>query len=210
MKRAKALSIIRERLRGKRLLHSESTALLCERMAALLGEDAETAYVAGLLHDIAKPLSNRELLERTEKYKLQNDKISNMHPSLLHAPVGAALLEKKYKVDNNGIIEAVRCHTTGSAGMSLLAQIVYAADFLDPVRAFPKQEKAWSIMDEDFYAGLLYITRFSMKRVMRHWQFLHPGTLALYNEMLGRIHDKKREKKPLRGIDRAITLEIHL
>ncbi len=94
--------------------------------------------------------------------------------------------------------------------MSLLAQIVYAADFLDPVRAFPKQDKAWSIMDDDFFSGLLYITRFFHERVLRHWQFLHPGTLALYNEMLGRVHDKKRSKAPLRGIDRAITLEIKL
>lgn len=210
MKRTKALSIIRERLRGKRLLHSESTALLSERMAALLGVDTEQAYLAGLLHDIAKPLPNQELLRRMEKYKLHDDNVSVLHASLLHAPVGAALLERKYGVEDADIIEAVRFHTTGGEGMSLLAQIVYAADFLDPVRAFPKQDKAWAIMDEDFFAGLLYITRFSMKRVLRHWQFLHPGTLALYNEMLGKVHDKKREKKPLRGIDRAITLEIKL
>ena len=210
MKRTKLLKIVTERLSGKRLLHSRSTAIISERMAELLGVDPEKAFTAGLLHDIAKPFSNKELLLKAEKFRLKLDKTALRQPSLLHAPVGAAVVKNKIGIMDEQILEAIANHTTGDAGISPLALIVYAADFLDPIRAFPKQEKAWAIMDGDFYEGILYITRFTMKRVLRHWQLLHPKTVALYNEMQLKTRDKGRKRFPLKGITRTIKLEIEL
>lgn len=210
MKRSKLLKLVTERLSGKRLLHSRSTAIISERMALMLDVDPDRAFMAGLLHDIAKPFSNKELLARAEKLGLHIDATLRRQPSLLHAPVGAAIVEKKTGIADEQVLEAIRNHTTGDAGISVLALIVYAADFLDPVRAFPKQEKAWAIMNGDFYEGILYITRFTMKRVLRHWQLLHPKTVALYNEMQLLTRDNGRKRYPLQGINRTIKLEIEL
>jgi HD superfamily phosphohydrolase YqeK len=55
-------------------------------MAALLGVDPEQAYVAGLLHDIAKPLPNQELLRRAGNYRLPEDSISGLLPPCCMLP----------------------------------------------------------------------------------------------------------------------------
>jgi len=176
-------------------------------MAEILGEDPENAFTAGLLHDIAKPYSNKELLQKAKKYKIMIDYPTSRQLSLLHAPVGAAMIRDTFGLKDEVIFEAVANHTTGNAGISNLSLIVYAADFLDPARAFPKQGKAWVIMDKDFYEGILYIARFTMKRVLGHWQFLHPFTVALYNEMHEKTSDKGRARFPLQGVNRNIRLE---
>ena len=55
-------------------------------------------------------------------------------PIFLHGPVATALARERYGIEDPEILEAVRVHTTGSAGMGPVARIVFLADKLDPTK----------------------------------------------------------------------------
>lgn len=96
--------------------------------------DVRNAQIAGLLHDCAKCLSDRERLEICKKQGIPMTKLEKRNPFLLHAKVGAYLARKKYGVKDKDILNAIRNHTTGRQGMSLLEKIIFVADYIEPGR----------------------------------------------------------------------------
>ena len=59
-------------------------------------------------------------------------------PHLLHAKVGAYLAEYEYGVTDEDILNAIRFHTTGKPGMTMLEKIVFIADYIEPNRRMLK------------------------------------------------------------------------
>ena len=55
-------------------------------------------------------------------------------PGLIHAKIGEFLAKRDYDEDDKDIISAVRWHTTGRPGMSLLEKIVFISDYIEPNR----------------------------------------------------------------------------
>ena len=53
---------------------------------------------------------------------------------MLHAKLGAFLARKKYDIEDEEILNAIRWHTTGRPEMTLLDKIVYIADYIEPKR----------------------------------------------------------------------------
>ena len=58
-------------------------------------------------------------------------------PALWHSAAGAVYIREKLGVTDGDIINAVRYHTTGRAGMSLLEKVVYIADLTSADRSYP-------------------------------------------------------------------------
>ena len=73
-------------------------------------------------------------IKMCEKYNLEISEIERKNPSLLHAKLGAYLAKDKYDIEDEEILMAIRSHTTGRPGMSLLEKIVYIADYMEPGR----------------------------------------------------------------------------
>ena len=53
----------------------------------------------------------------------------------LHQITGAAVAYEEFGV-SEAVRDAIRWHTTGKAGMSLLEKILYLADYIEPTRRF--------------------------------------------------------------------------
>ena len=53
---------------------------------------------------------------------------------MLHAKLGAFLAKKKYDIEDEEILNAIRWHTTGRPDMTLLDKIVYVSDYIEPRR----------------------------------------------------------------------------
>ena len=83
------------------------------------------AFRAGLLHDCGKYLNDKENIEFCEKNKIGLTDIEKETPGLIHAKIGEFLAKRDYDEDDKDIISAVRWHTTGRPGMSLLEKIVF-------------------------------------------------------------------------------------
>lgn len=97
-------------------------------------EELSRAYTAGLLHDCAKDLSEEERDRAVKKYGIMLSEIEKENPFLIHAKLGAVLAKEKYGVTDEGILSAIRWHTTGHAEMSFFESVIFSADFIEPNR----------------------------------------------------------------------------
>jgi predicted HD superfamily hydrolase involved in NAD metabolism len=126
----------------KRLAHSLGVMRTARDLALLYGADADKAEVAGLLHDNARDMADAELLALCPRIGIVPLEGEARLPKLLHGPIGAKLLRGSYGIDCGEIEDAVCWHTTGRAGMSLLAKIVFVADAIEPGRQYDGVEGA--------------------------------------------------------------------
>ncbi len=119
---------------GKRFLHTMGVADTAAMLAVKWGYDMDKAYIAGLLHDCGKGMSDADKIKYCDKHNLEVSFVESENPSLLHAKVGAHLAEFKYGISDSEIISAIRWHTTGCVGMKMLDEIIFAADYIEPNR----------------------------------------------------------------------------
>ena len=122
---------VKNRLTPKRYNHTlgviETALHLCDKY----GGDPAKARTAALLHDCAKYMTRDDCVT----YGID---VSGMPDELIHAPLSAAIAEKDFGVTDSDILNAVRYHTTGRAGMSTLEKIVFIADAIEPSRDYPE------------------------------------------------------------------------
>lgn len=177
--------IIRARLTPKRFNHSLCVAESAKELALKYGADENKAYTAGLLHDICKDTAPAEQL----KYLLANGVVPTdleiNAPKLYHAMSGALYIKKELGVDDEEIIGAVRCHTTGKKGMTLFDKILFIADFISADRDYNgveiMREKAARSLDEAIIEGL----SFTIKDLVENGKAVHPDTVEAFNEAVG-------------------------
>lgn len=153
-------------------------------MARRFGVDERAAYTAGLLHDVAKALSPEALLKAAEGSGIVVDEIERRSPGLLHGPVAAVWAQRELAITDQAILDAIRYHTTGRAGMSPLEMIIYTADLIEPGRRYPGVEALRELAGTDLAAacraGLDQTLRYCLDR---GW-LIHPRSLEARNALL--------------------------
>jgi predicted HD superfamily hydrolase involved in NAD metabolism len=180
----KYLALLRQRLSEKTCFHSLGVGRTAKDLAGALGLSGEKAFTAGILHDYARELREASLLEEARRRRLPVDRILQVHPVLLHGPVGAELVREDLGIEDPEILEAIRCHTCGGESIGSLARIVYAADIIEPSRDFPGVEELRRQVRENFQTGLIRVVESTMNYVLRQRYLLHPDTLWFWNELI--------------------------
>jgi len=118
-------------LSASRFMHSRNTALMAWDICRRFGLDAQRGYLAGIAHDLCKSMGERELVRLARSDGGGESKLEKEKPSLLHARAAAVFVRRKYGITDEDILEAIRCHTTGSRDMGSLAKAVYVADKIE-------------------------------------------------------------------------------
>ncbi len=134
MELKKISKLLEKELDQKRFEHTKGVEYTAASLAFVYETDLEKALYAGLLHDCAKGMSDEKKLSSCEKYGLEISSVERENPGLLHAKLGAYLAEHEYEVIDEDILNAIRFHTTGRPGMSILEKIVFVADYIEPNR----------------------------------------------------------------------------
>lgn len=176
--------LLAQKLSPQRLRHSQGVAAYAAKLAAKYGATRDKAKLAGLMHDYARDLPEKELLARGEEAGLISHEIEKRFPVLLHAPVGAWLLRTELGLVDEEILQAISRHTVGAADMSLLDKIIYLADALEPGRQYPGVEDLRRLAEEDLDQGLLKALESSILYVLKKGQPLHPATVEARNYLL--------------------------
>ena len=187
------LSEAREKLRTccspDLFMHSVGVEETAYRLALNYGADTQKASLAGLMHDYAKSFSNERLYRIAVENNLADD-LSLQEPSLLHAPVGAWLLKWELGIEDVEVLEAVKVHTTGAAGMSLLARIVYLADYIEPGRTHFGVIEIRELAFADLERALLGAVNLTIKRVLERGRLVHPGSISFRNSLILSLRKK--------------------
>lgn len=184
-KYADYIKLLRERLDDFRFEHSMAVARQSVVLAERFGEDKEKAYVSGLLHDICKNLKREEQLQFFSTSAIMLTETEKKSPKVWHAISGAQFLKDNLKITDQDIINAVRYHTTGRAGMSKLEKIIYIADLTGLDRTYPDVDVLRKIVEESLDEGLIYALKFTVTSLISKEQPIHPDTLNAYNDLIG-------------------------
>jgi nicotinate-nucleotide adenylyltransferase len=117
-----------------RFLHSRNTALLAWDLCRRFGLDPWAGYLAGISHDLGKPLDEKALLKLAARDGMEISKLERKKPALLHGRAAAILLRERFDIHNEDVLEAVAWHTEGNPGMGPLGKVVYIADKIEVSR----------------------------------------------------------------------------
>ena len=143
---------IKKSLSKKRYQHSLRVSDTAVALAARYSYPAFPARVAGLLHDCAKDIPEKEYFSILKENKVDITEAERKAPYLLHAKVGAIIAKKEFGIIDADILSSIRTHTTGEPDMSLLQKIIFTADYIEPGRDKAKRldeirELAFSDLD---------------------------------------------------------------
>lgn len=171
-------------LHHRRIPHVLGTEQEAIHLAERWGGDVAKARRAALLHDCTKKLSLAEQLEVAERFQVPLDEMERREIKLLHAKTGAGIAETVFGTDEE-ITNAIRWHTTGRGGMTLLEKIIYLADYIEPTRSFPGVEKLRRVCYEDLDAGLLLGLEMTIEEMEKRGASIHPKTLEARDALKG-------------------------
>lgn len=159
---------LKSHLSQKRYTHSLNVAQECAKLAEKYGEDVDKAYFAGLLHDICKELPPEEQKKMAAESDLSPSREELETHSLWHAIAGAYFVKTEFGVEDIDIINAIRFHTVGRAGMTRLEEIVYLGDLISADRDYKDIDKmrklAYSGMDKAMLEALSYAVKSVVKK----------------------------------------------
>ena len=145
--------VVRRLLKPNRVAHVLGCRDTAVELAQRWGADPVDAARAGLLHDITKALDGPLQLTLCQAYGKMLDDFSRKYPKTLHAFTGSLVAGRIFG-ENDAVVEAIACHTTGKADMNLLETILYVADYMEPNRDFPGVERLRQAAFQDIQAAL--------------------------------------------------------
>lgn len=172
---------IAKNLSEKRRNHTYGVVETAKKLARKYGADEKKAETAALFHDMFRGAQIEVLNMYVRQLGLDKNCLDNAN--LAHGRIAAAIMERDYGIKDQDIINAVKYHTTGRAGMSLLEKILYLADAIEPARSYPGVDQARKLAEESLNKACL----FSMERTITYIQerklFLHEDTINARNDL---------------------------
>jgi nicotinate-nucleotide adenylyltransferase len=189
-----------QRLSPERFEHSlgaqEKAVELAEKFH-FPAEDIERASLSGLLHDAAKLMSPDELIAFCNDNQLPVEEIDRQTPQTLHPFVGAELVHRELGISDPVLLNAIRFHTTGRAGMSNVEKVVYIGDKIEGNTRNPLYiqhmtsqldfKKPWSLD-----LTMLFILDSTIQFLMEKHQVIHPRTIEARNDFVANLRREKR------------------
>ena len=173
-------------LKPSRYTHSLGVESMAARLAEAHGADVEKASFAGRYHDIAKCFTQDEMNECVRKYGLGEEYIDN-NP-LAHSKVAAEILRHEFGVEDEEVLNAVRSHTTGRDGMSLLEEIVYVADAIEDNRSYEGLKELQDQAVSDLDGACLFIMEWTLESLNRKGRTPDRDTIEAREYILNRIN----------------------
>jgi len=142
--------LAREKEGQKRFEHTKRVVDLAVSMARRYGEDEYRTSVAALLHDYCKNPDGG----------VEND--------IGHAGMAADIAKNEFGIADEDLLNAIRYHTTGRAGMSRLEKILFLADTIEPGRTYDSiselRETCLKDLDKGVYTVLVELKAYLEKK----------------------------------------------
>ncbi len=182
---------LKTHLSEKRYVHSvnvsEAAAGLAKRFG---GTDVETARFAGLVHDICK--EEPQDVQYTLMMRSTLDVCAEERKAfkVWHGIAGAEMLRSDFGVTDADILNAVRYHTIGRAGMSQLERVVYLADMISAERSYPDVDVLRRKTKESLTAGMCYALEYSIQKLLHRHAPIPHHTVEAYNENISRLQQE--------------------
>lgn len=187
------IKIIKERLSDKRFQHSLNVAESAKELAKKFGADEEKAYAAGILHDIMKEENIDIQLEYIAKNGEDINLLKFANTQIYHQMSGSAYCKIELGIEDEELLSAIRYHTTGRRGMTLLEKVVYTADFISADRCYPDVDVMREKASKSLEDAMLYSLRYTISDLSKKARPIHIDTVECYNDILENFKEKDLE-----------------
>lgn len=167
------------RVETERLTHIESVARLMGDWAKILNLneiDCQRWIAAAWLHDALRNADPEEL-----------DGVAGEYPaSVRHGPAAAASLESE-GVDDHELLDAIRYHSIGRAGLQRMGRYLFLADYLEPARQLESddREALRARLPADVEEALIVVSASRMAYQLELGNPLLSETVEFWNELTG-------------------------
>jgi len=183
---------VKRQMPAKRWAHTLGVMESAVRLARRFGGDETKADLAALLHDYCKfwPIDRQERLIADNGLAgdlLEYDK------ALLHAPAAAWIAREQYGIKDEEVLDAIRYHTSGRAGMTKLDKIVCLADYIEPGRDFPGVHTIRELADNSLEKALVAGFDSTLTYLIAKQQIIYPLTVIARNSLVRELKQKQEQ-----------------
>ena len=127
--------LVRKKVGEKRFEHTKRVIDMSVEMAEQFGVSEYKAALAALLHDYCK------------------DPGGGVENDVGHGAMAADAVNRDFGIKDEDVLNAIRYHTTGRAGMSKLERIIFLADTVEPGRTYNSIAKLRETCLDDLHKG---------------------------------------------------------
>lgn len=176
---------VQKRLSEYRFIHSIGVAKKAKELAKIYGVDEEIAEKVGIAHDLAKELSDKEMLNYANANNIEIDEIEKIQPDLLHGKIAADIAKKEYEF-NEDMQNAIKWHTTGRVNMSKLEKIIYIADKTEENRKGERfnLEKSRELSKLNLDEAIIFLMDEFIVYGIKNERIIHPCSVSARNYLL--------------------------
>ncbi len=188
---------LQENLKPSRFEHSIGVMETAVKMAKRFGVDEKKAMIAGLLHDCAKYIPEQQGYELCSEWKISLDEISKENYAIVHQYLGRKIAKDYYGITDEEILDAIECHATGKADMSVLEKIIYISDMIEPNRlknSYDGLGKLIKLAYDDLDIAMLFGLEISCRHIFDIGKQLHIDTVRARNYILSENMKKMLKK----------------
>jgi len=183
MDREQALKLVKEQITDHRYQHTLGVAESAITLASRFGADVKKAELAAIFHDYAKFRPKEEMKQIIIDQNMPAE-LLEFNSELWHAPVGAYLVQKEAGINDEEVLNAIKYHTSGRIGMTLLEKVIYLADYIEPGRHFPGVDEVREMAKESLEKALIQSVQNTIQFLLRKGQPIFPDTFFTYNDLV--------------------------
>ncbi|HOO26717.1 MAG TPA: bis(5'-nucleosyl)-tetraphosphatase (symmetrical) YqeK [Clostridiales bacterium] len=183
-----------------RLNHTLCVADSAEDLAKKYFVDPDKARTAAMLHDIMKDTAYDDLLRMFDQSGIILTRDDLRSPQIWHGMAAAAYLRDELKIEDEDIFNAVYYHSTGRAGMTELEKVIFVADYISADRKYEDVEEMRRLSKISLDEAIIYALVFQIRRLAGERGYIHPNSLACYNELLDKKNSNGNKNNNLGGM----------
>lgn len=178
----------------KRWAHTLGVMESAVELAGRYGYDPDKAELAALLHDYCKYWPVEKQRDALVAHKAQGDLLDH-DKALWHGPAAAAVIPGELGVTDVEVLDAVRWHTSGRVGMTLLDKIVCLADYIEPGRDFPGVHRIRKLAEHSLEEALVAGFDSTISFLLEKGSKIYPLTVLSRNALLDEIQINKTDRE---------------
>lgn len=162
--------------------HSKQVAIQAEKIAEKYTLNPESAYQAGLLHDISAVIPNNKRIAVQKEQDEVVDEAEYEIPMLLHQRQSVYIAQKFFGITETEILSAIGCHTMLKGRATDLDKCVFIADKIawDQSGIPPYDKELKEALEKSLDAGVrVYINWLCQEDLL----VMHPWLAAARQEL---------------------------
>lgn len=182
------MAAIEQEMPAKRWRHTLGVVGASVALAQRFGADVEKARIAAVLHDAAKywPVDRQKEAILQDGDPAGIDTLS-YDKELWHAHAGAYTARRAFGVEDAEVLDAIRYHTSGRTGMTLLEKVVCLADYIEPGRDFPGVEKLRELAETSLEQALIAGFDGTISSLIAKGKRIYPLTVLTRNDLISQL-----------------------